>query len=182
MSSQFETTSSKSVYKNPWMEVWENTILRRGKPGIYGVVTRQDSVVIVPMSPAGRTVLLRQYRYPTSSDSWELPMGGIDTGETPLAAALRELREETGLEQPELQQIGQFHPVPGLTPQRVTVFLAKLPESAIAEMAPPAEADEIQSAVRCDFTDALAMSADGRITDGFTLSALFMASLHLRQY
>jgi 8-oxo-dGTP pyrophosphatase MutT (NUDIX family) len=63
--------------------------------GSYGwIVTRSDAIVVIPESSDGRLWLIDIHRKPTGQQSWELPGGGIDKGEDPVTAGLRELDEE----------------------------------------------------------------------------------------
>jgi 8-oxo-dGTP pyrophosphatase MutT (NUDIX family) len=169
---RFEIVSDVVKYSNPWMSVRELEIARDGQPGIYGIVDRADAVVIVVRTSRGRYLFRQQYRFPTDALSWELPMGGVEASEDPDAAARRELLEETGLEV-DLVQIGEFRPVPGLTAQRVHVFLADdVPDEVVlAEEARVGE-DEIVGRALLDDDDLAEMIGDGRISDGFTLSSM----------
>ena len=181
MSKEFSTLSKSLVYENPWMQVYEHKILRRGREGIYGVVHREHSVIIIPLTPSRKTVLLKQYRYPTDGDSWELPMGGIGEAESEIEAAKRELCEETGLSSPPLVQIGSYYAVPGLTPQRVTVFVTDVTETDLLALAPPAESDDIQSGKVFALSEVYDMVSRGMITDGFTLVGLLYLRLFLEE-
>ena len=179
MSKEFETLEKTLVYENPWMQVCEHKIRRRGKDGVYGVVYREHSVIIVPLTPSRRTVLLKQYRFPTDGDSWELPMGGIDEKESTLEAATRELSEETGLNSAPLTQIGSYFAVPGLTPQRVTVFVATVGERELNRLVAPPDTDDIQAARAIELSEVYDMVMRGEITDGFTLVGLLFLRLFL---
>lgn len=74
----------------------------------------------------GRIGLLRVYRHPIEGDSWEIPRGFIDQGETPGLAAARELEEETGLrcDTASIQSLGLVTPDAGIFAARVELFLA----------------------------------------------------------
>lgn len=181
MAKDFTTLRKKLVYQNKWMQVYEHEIERRGRPGIYGVVHREHSVIVIPLTPSGQTVLLKQYRYPTDEDSWELPMGSINANESTVEAAGRELLEETGLQPTSLEEIGTYYAVPGLTPQRVTVFVAQMNESALAAMVPPSGADDIQTAKLAYLSEVFEMVSSGGISDGFTLVGLLFLKLFLEK-
>lgn len=62
--------------------------------------TKPEGIVIYAATtePEPRLVLLRQYRYPLDDYMYELPAGLIDGDESPALAAIREMKEETGLE------------------------------------------------------------------------------------
>src|SRR5262249_39681909 len=86
------------AYENAWITVWHDDVLRPdGLPGIYGVVHyRSRATGVVALDEQDRVLLVGQYRYTLDLYSWELPEGGAAPGEEPLAAAKRELLEETG--------------------------------------------------------------------------------------
>ncbi len=70
------TLSSREVYRNPWMRVREDQILRsNGERGIYGVVEKDDAAIILPIDN-GRVWLVEQYRYTIQERAIELPQGG----------------------------------------------------------------------------------------------------------
>jgi 8-oxo-dGTP pyrophosphatase MutT (NUDIX family) len=167
------------VYENPWLKVYEHEIKRRESTGIYGVVEREHSVVIIPLSPSNRTVLLKQYRYPTDADSWELPMGGIGANENKEKALQRELAEETGLQALDYKEIGEYHPVPGLTPQRVSVFIVSVTDTELERAFASEEADEIQAVRVLSLLEIYEMVEKGDVTDGFTLVSLLYLKLHI---
>lgn len=181
MPKEFTTLTKNLVYENQWMQVYEHKIERHGRQGIYGVVHREHSVIIIPVTASKKTILLKQYRYPTDEDSWELPMGGIGDNESVVQAAGRELLEETGLQSTPFEQIGSYYAVPGLTPQRVTVFVAEVSESALVAMVPPTDTDEIQTAKIVLLSEVYEMVSSGIITDGFTLVGLLYLKLFMEK-
>lgn len=71
--------------------------------------------------------LIRVYRHPLGEYSWEVARGFVDSAETPAQAALRELREETGLVAAEgsLRSLGTIAPEPGVLDARVQLFAAE---------------------------------------------------------
>lgn len=162
---------STTVYRSRWLHVREDHYMIDGTPRIYSVVERDPSVVIVPVSPSARTLLLRQFRIPTGEHSWELPMGGIDPGEEPAQAAARELVEETGIRAEHLVSLGVYRAVPGLTPQRVHVFRAAVSDEQLAAAITHPNVDDIRERRIWSISEVMAAAAQA-ITDGFTLAAL----------
>ena len=87
------------AYKNRWMKVHEDTVqFPDGTEGIYGVVDKEDFVLIIPRHNDGRFQLVQQFRYPVGARFWEFPQGSWETqpGSDPVKVALGELEEETG--------------------------------------------------------------------------------------
>jgi ADP-ribose pyrophosphatase len=80
---------------------------------------------VVAETEAGEIVLVWQYRFGTDAVSLEIPGGVIDPGEAPEAAALRELREETGYEATSLEVISVVEPNPALQGNKCFTFLAR---------------------------------------------------------
>src|SRR5690242_14144541 len=79
---------SKTVYRNPFIEVVEDRVTRPdGQPGIYGTVSMKAGVAVLPIDGDGITYLTREYRYAIGRESIEVAGGGIDEGEEPLGAA-----------------------------------------------------------------------------------------------
>jgi 8-oxo-dGTP pyrophosphatase MutT (NUDIX family) len=182
MPESFKTLAKSLVYHNPWMKVYEYKIKRRESTGTYGVVERENTVIVIPLSPSGRTVLLKQYRYPTDKDSWELPMGGIGENESKQAAVSRELCEETSLKAVDCKEIGGYYAAPGLTPQQVFVFIAPVSEEVLELAFAPRDADEIQDIRIEPLVLVYEMVRRGEVTDGFTLAGLFYLKLYMESH
>ncbi|MCM1119027.1 MAG: NUDIX hydrolase [bacterium] len=168
----FEVLSETMKYENPWMKVIEYETETDGRKGIYSVVMRSDSAIIIVENSDKKILFVNQYRYPIRGNSWELPMGGLDKGEMPAEGAIRELEEETGCHVV-LEKIGEFHPVPGLTPQKAFVFYGKLSKEETSNALKFDEAvDEIVDRRFLDREEISLMIKEHKITDGFTLGAL----------
>lgn len=180
----WQTRGSRTVYENNWIRVREDDVLGPGGPGIYGVVEmRHPAVFIVAIDHLERVCLVRLDRYATGGASIEVPAGGTD-GEHPLAAAQRELREETGLEADSWTQIGQMNALNGIADAPEFVFLARglrpglTPEAAIVSQ----HEEGIDLVQWMPFADAVGMIGRGEITDGETVAALAFAGVHLGRF
>lgn len=91
--------SERIAYENPWIKVIHHEVKDPGgKDGIYGQVSfKNEALAVIPVDLELHTILVGQYRFPLDRYSWEVPEGGVITGTDPIAGALRELKEETGL-------------------------------------------------------------------------------------
>ena len=137
----------------------------------YEIAETPPAVAVVAVDGEGRLVLVRQHRQAAETDLLELPAGLIDDGETPLAAAKRELREETGLRGGDWRELAAFWSSPGFTDEYVTVFAA----TGLEEGEPDLDDGEEVEVVRWTLEETAANVADLR--DATTLVGLL---LHLR--
>ncbi len=90
-------------------------------------------VVIVPQIQRGRFLLVKQYRYAARGWMWEFPAGGIEKGESVINAAKRELTEEAGYAAGSLKKLLAFFPTPGISEEKMHLFLARNLKPAYAE-------------------------------------------------
>ena len=118
--------SSEIVYRNKWMIVREDKIQREsGNKGVFGVVEKPDFVVIVPVQNDA-IYLVEQYRYPVKSRYLELPQGSweLEPDADPLAVAVGELREETGLIAGQMKYVGHQFLAYGYSNQGYHIYFA----------------------------------------------------------
>jgi 8-oxo-dGTP pyrophosphatase MutT (NUDIX family) len=166
----WKRVSSKVVYKNPWITVREDQVIRPdGKDGIYGVVQPRIATGVIALTPTREIVLIGQYRYPVECYSWEIVEGGGDDGETPLAAAKRELREEAGIEAHKWQQLGDVvHLSNCHSSEQAYFFVAE----DLSFGVPQPDSFEILQTQTVPFERALAMVDQGEITDAMSIIAI----------
>jgi 8-oxo-dGTP pyrophosphatase MutT (NUDIX family) len=163
------TLSSREVYRNHWMTVREDQILRsNGEKGIYGVVEKHDAAIILPIDQ-GRIWLVEQFRYTIQQRALELPQGGWEMEVANLEDLARgELKEELGLAAAEMTHLGTLWIAYGFLRQRMHVFLAT--GLTATEKDPDAEEHDlvVRSLPVAEFE---AMMLNGAIPDACTLSA-----------
>jgi 8-oxo-dGTP pyrophosphatase MutT (NUDIX family) len=163
------------AYDNAWITIWHDEVDRPdGSPGIYGVVHFANLAVgAVVLDDEDRVLLVGQHRYTLDAYSWELPEGGVPASEDPIDGARRELREETGVEADGWREILRFHLSNSISDEAGVIFAAR---ATAHGMASPEPSEDL--AVRwVEFADALAMAADGRITDAMTIMGLQRVAL-----
>ncbi|HEV2424069.1 MAG TPA: NUDIX hydrolase [Terriglobia bacterium] len=132
------------------------------------VVVHPGSVVVIPRLADGRIVLVRQYRYAARQSLWELVAGGLDGRETVLAAARRELLEETGYRSRRMRRLFSFYPSPGVLTERMHLVEAR--DLTLTKATP--EEDERIEVGRFPESELRRMLESGRIHDGKTLVGL----------
>ena len=153
----------------------DRVLLPNGGQALREVVRHRGAVVVLPLLPDGRIVLVRQHRYPTGEVLLELPAGKLDPSESPVDCAVRELEEETGWRAAKTVTLGWFYTTPGFTDEVLHSFVATGLE-AVSDHAPdPDEAIEI---VTWTVEQAFEGCRDGGIRDGKTIATLFQARLH----
>ena len=117
---------SEMIYKGPVFGVRRDEVLEPGGVrAIREVITHPGSVVVLPVLPDGRILLIRQYRHATRQYLWELVAGRVDHGESIKHAAARELMEETGYRAKRFREFLDMFPTPGFLEERMHVLLAE---------------------------------------------------------
>ena len=94
-------------------------------PQNFWTIEAPDWINIIPVTDDGEVLLVRQYRFGIQDATLEIPGGMCDPGESPLQAAARELREETGFAAREIVELGWVHPNPAVQTNRCYSFLAR---------------------------------------------------------
>jgi 8-oxo-dGTP pyrophosphatase MutT (NUDIX family) len=154
-------------YQNPWITVYHDAVIRPdGQPGIYGVVHFKNIAVgIVAVDELDRVALVGQYRYTLDQYSWEIPEGGCPEGEDPLAAAQRELLEETGVTAKHWQELGRFHLSNSVSDELAIAYLA----TGLTHGTAQPEGTERLSLEWVPMAEVEKLIDGGRITDALTV-------------
>lgn len=167
-------TSSKQVYSCSLFRVTEDRAVDK-KSGFKikrSVVRHVGSAVMMAVDEKNRILLVRQYRLPAEKYLWELPAGRLDPGETPLQAAKRELKEETGCSARKWTKLTSFWVSPGYVQERMTIYLAQ--ELTQGE-ATPMDDERIETKW---FTrkEVDSMIRSGKILDAKTMVGFFLSA------
>ena len=153
-----------------------------GSTGQLELIRHPGAAAIVPCAsdPPGADptiLLIRQYRYATGGELWEIPAGTLDPGEDPEACARRELMEETGVTAARLQRLTSIWTTPGFTNEVIHLYLA----TGLTTGEPSRERDEFIEVVPQPLSRVLALIRDGEIRDAKTVVAiLYMAAFVLK--
>jgi ADP-ribose pyrophosphatase len=140
------------------------------------VITHPGSVVVLPVLPDGRIVMVRQYRHATRQYLWELVAGRKEPEETPKQGAARELLEETGYRAKRFKVFLDVFPTPGFLEERMYLLLA---EGLTAGEAEPEEDEKIE--VRAYRVNELKqMIKSGRLRDAKSIAGILYYLTFLR--
>lgn len=170
------THRTRPVYENPWIRVTESEVTNpTGGRGIYGVVHFKNRAIgVIPVDDEGCTWLVGQYRYALNSYEWEIPEGGCPEGESPLAAAQRELREETGLLAGHYRVLSDNLALSNsVSDERATIFVA----TGLTQVEAAPEETEALRVRRLPLSEAIEMVKRGEITDSVSVIGLLRLAL-----
>ena len=130
-----------------------------------------DWVNVIPVTRRGELVLVRQERHGIGASTLEIPGGMIDGGEDPAAAALREMREETGNQGAVAEPLGWVHPNPAIQGNRLHMVLAR---DVVKVGEPTPDTHEEVEVVTLPVTMARELVKSGAITHALVVCALYM--------
>jgi 8-oxo-dGTP pyrophosphatase MutT (NUDIX family) len=155
----------RAIYQHP----------ERDKPQDFFVINPPDWVNVVALTPEGQLVLVRQFRFGINDFSLEIPGGVIDAGEDPLAAGVRELREESGYVGTAARLLGSVHPNPAMQSNRCHLLLV---ENARPVADLDWDPDEEFAIMTQPVDEVYALAAAGGITHSMVLNALLLFAPH----
>ena len=169
---------SRIVWEGKWRVRVDTFRLADGRLYERGVIDHPGAVVIVPILPGDdgpRVLMLRQYRPALDRTILELPAGTREADEPWLVCAQRELREETGHRAATFTPLGEVWAAPGLTNERMAVFLAE----GLSGDPLPMDADEEIAVEPWPLAELAAMAIDGRLDDAKGVVGILRAARHV---
>jgi len=171
------TVESRLIYQGRIINVREDIVrLSNGKLTQREIVEHGETICVVPLDNDGNVLLVEQYRKPAGQRLLEVPAGGIDEGETPEEATLRELQEEVGFTARKLQHLTTFWCTPGFCTEQMHAYLAT--ELGPSSLAP--DDDEELRVVPTPLDKIPGLIGDNTICDAKSIAALLLV-LRLRE-
>lgn len=170
----WKTLSTREVYKNDWMRLREDVAaLPNGRTTLYGVCEFGECVGALPFVDQEQVLMVRQYRYvQRENHRWEMPTGGIREGESPEAAAQRELMEECGQRADELLWVSSYLTSKSVCEETAHIYLAR---GLTPAEAAPDETEFLERRV-IPFNEVLQMVETSEIRDSMTVIAVLYAA------
>ena len=167
----YRIVESREIYRGYHIRLVKDRFILDVAP--HKVVTRElvqhpGAVVIVPFIDKKHILLLRQFRYSTKGDLFEIPAGTIEKREAPLRCAKRELEEETGYKAYHWNFLTRFYPAPGISNEVMTLFKAESLKPGRKSL----DHDEWIEHEVVAVKDVLRMIQKGKIKDGKTILGL----------
>lgn len=168
--------SSKVVFKGKVFSVYRDQVIEpSGVENVREVIHHNGSVVILAVDESKNpndpdVILERQYRHAAGRFLLELPAGRVEPGEATLAAAKREMIEETGYRAKRWTLLTKYFASPGFLGEWMQIYLAR----DLRDGKSQPEADEQIDVIRMPLSEALARAATNKIHDGKTLIGLML--------
>lgn len=151
--------------------------LPNGAEGDWECIRHPGGALAVPITPEGKLVLVRQYRFAAKGRLLEFPAGTVEAHEDPLSTVQRELEEETGYRASTWQRLGQFYLAPGYSDEIIYAYLATDLEKL--EQPPAQDDDEDIETVLMTPQELEQAILDGEPVDAKSISSLLMARPYL---
>ena len=168
--SEEKTLSSQLIYEGRAVKLRVDTVQKPdGRETTREIVEHSDCVAIIALDAEDKVLLVNQFRKPTEKELLEIPAGGIEPGEDPVATVQRELQEETGYRPGRVKKLGGFYSAPGYCTEYLYLYLATelTPSQLYAE---DTEAIKVVSVPLSQIPDLI---ASGRICDAKSIAGLY---------
>lgn len=147
-----------------------------GSEALREVVEHPGGVTVIPVEDDGTVWCVRQFRYPFGQELLEVPAGKLEHGEQPLACAVRELSEETGLTADEMIYLGPHYSSPGYSQEVLHIYLARGLRQGKAHL----DAGEFLNIEKHPLDELVALVMSGALPDTKTNVAVLKAHFLLK--
>ncbi len=166
-----KTLSSQIVYNGRAIRLRVDRVeMPSGRETTREIVEHADCVVIVAIDDSNNVLLVNQFRKPVEKELLELPAGGMEPGEDPVATVRREMREETGYLPQKIEGLGGFYSTPGYGTEYLYLYLA-------TELVPsPLQAEDTESIrlTKVPLSQILSLIDSGTVCDAKSIAGLLI--------
>ncbi|MGB7443926.1 MAG: NUDIX hydrolase [Coleofasciculaceae cyanobacterium] len=146
--------------------------------GDWECIRHPGGALAVPVTPEGKLVLVRQYRFALQGRILEFPAGTIEPSENPAETIKREIEEETGYRAHKWRELGKFALAPGYSDEYIYAFLAEDLEKL--ETPPEQDIDEDMENVLMTLEEVEQGIHSGEIFDSRVICSFFLARPFLK--
>lgn len=164
-----EILSTRIIYEGRILKLRVDTVKTvDGRESTREVVEHDACIVVIAVDADDNILLVKQYRRAPDKELLEIPAGGIDEGEDPETAVIREMREETGLRPRKVERLGGFYSSPGFCDEYLYLYLVEdlTPDPLSAEDTAGIEV------VRVPVSGVRELVSSGKIEDAKTVAGL----------
>jgi ADP-ribose pyrophosphatase len=151
--------------------------LPNGAEGEWECIRHPGGALAVPVTPEGKLVLLRQYRFASQGRLIEFPAGTVEPNEDPAETIKREIEEETGYRAYQWRKLGEFFLAPGYSDEIIYAFLAQDLERL--ELPPQQDIDEDIEIILYTPEEFEKVILSGEPVDAKSISSYFLARPYL---
>ncbi|MBW4664321.1 MAG: NUDIX hydrolase [Chroococcus sp. CMT-3BRIN-NPC107] len=141
--------------------------------GEWECIRHPGGALAVPITPEGKLVLVRQYRFAVQGRLLEFPAGTLELNESPADTIGREIEEETGYRAHKWQKLGEFFLAPGYSDEIIYAFLAQ--ELELLDKPPSQDDDEDIETVLLTPQELERAILEGEPVDSKSISSFLLA-------
>jgi ADP-ribose pyrophosphatase len=164
-----KTLSSRLIYEGRAVKLRVDTVqIPSGRETTREIVEHSDCVAIIAIDANDNVLLVNQFRQSVAKELLEIPAGGIEADEDPVAAVVREMQEETGYLPRKVERLGGFYSAPGYCTEYLHLYLA-------TDLTPTqlyAEDTESIRLVRVPLSEVYQLIVSGRVCDAKSIAGL----------
>jgi ADP-ribose pyrophosphatase len=172
MNHEEKTISKEDIFHGKIIKVESLTVeLPNAKKATRDIVLHPGASAVVPLNDENEIYMVRQFRKPVDEELLEIPAGKLDKGEEPQACAVRELKEETGLEAKKIKHVLSMHTSPGFCNEVIHLYVA----TDLVEGDACADEDEFISSEKISVDKLVDMVLNHEITDAKSIIGILMA-------
>lgn len=171
MTFEEKVLDSEMIYEGAILNLRRDKVTVRTGTAYREIVEHNGGAVIVAITDDDKVVMVKQYRASTRRNMLELPAGKIDKDEDPMAAAIRELKEETGYTPGKTVHLISSYPSVGYTEEMLHIYLCTELEPGETHF----DENEALDILEYEFDTLMEMIRNGELKDGKTQLGLLMA-------